>query len=105
MWRRLLIGASLAVAACGTPPGPGLSTSPDGAPRTVQNLPEGAGGRASDAAPLPFGGDARLPRLRGAAPDDERPSWLPNLPRELERHPVPDRWPNDTLVLLLPPPG
>ncbi|WP_372620577.1 hypothetical protein [Falsiroseomonas sp.] len=100
MWRTVLIGASLTLAACGTAPGPDLSgPAPAGAPRTVQNLPEGVAGPASDAPFFPFGG-ARLPRLRGWSQDDERPPWLRDLPEQLERHPVPDRWPNDTLAKL-----
>jgi hypothetical protein len=102
MWRMVLIGASLALGACGTAPRPGLSgDASDDAPQTVQNLPEW-GGRASDAPPFPFGG-VRLPPLRRWAPDDTRPTWLRDLPERIERHRVPDNWPNDTLGKVLRP--
>ncbi|HEV7264337.1 MAG TPA: hypothetical protein VGN83_05395 [Falsiroseomonas sp.] len=110
MWRTVIIGTSLALAACGTAPHPGPSAA--GPAQTVQNvpaglpgdLPGGVAGPASDAPFFPFGG-GRLPPLRRWAPDDTRPSWLRDLPEQIERHRVPDNWPNDTLGKVLQPPA
>ena len=90
MVRLLLIGALLGLGACGAVPSGGELLEP---PVTARS---GDGWMPSfDPSRLP------LPR-RGRAPSDERPAWLPNVPRNMERYPVPDSWRRDGLAMLTP---
>lgn len=101
MARWLLLGSALALAACAATPAP---PDPDW-PLSAGQVPGIASDRASDAppaTPLLRGWRWPSPR-RGWSPDEERPSWLPTLPQQLERYPVPQHWRRDSLAALHPP--
>jgi hypothetical protein len=100
MSRWVWIGACLALSACGTVPGSGAESGRVPTPMTVEHLPPaGAVQRSSDAPSTRSIPSFRLPSMRrGWAPSDERPSWLPALPDEIERYPVPHEWHSDTLA-------
>ena len=92
--RWLVAGALLVLAGCGTT-GRDAATEPFAAESA-------SSGRSSDApVPTPGGRELRAPSFRsGWAPSDDRPSWLPDLPREIERYPVPREWADESLAAL-----
>jgi hypothetical protein len=92
--RWLVTGALVVLAGCG-------ATSRDAAMEPLA-AESAASGRSSDAPmPRPSGTELRAPSFRsGWSPSDERPSWLPDLPREIERYPVPREWADESLAAL-----
>lgn len=103
MPRWLLLGTCLALAACGATPAT-MQTAP---PLSAEQVPDALHDRSSDAPPAgPFLRGLRLPGpRRGWTPSDERPPWLPTVPGNLERHPVPEHWYRDNIAALRLPYG
>jgi hypothetical protein len=91
--RWLVAGALLALAGCGA--------ATEGIMEAPLAAESAASGRTSDApVPVPSEGLRAPGHRRGWSHSDQRPSWLLELPREIERYPVPREWADESLAAL-----